>query len=167
LQLLSVGRIEADRDDNPKCSGYSRQLLINKRYSQVSVSWQIQNVPIVGNPASKKLYQHRARNKRGKRRRGTTWLTVTTAATFTEYSPSMCLAAADPNSLLRVESDFGDGLRPSPKSLRGDRRSTKQSFDATIISKRLHRFARNDVAFVKTFEGLWPLEPRIVLPQFS
>ena len=78
------------------------------------------------NPASIKLYQHRARNNHGSKGRGTTWLTVTTVATFTGFSRSMYLAAADPTSSSRVENDFG-ATPSSPKSLREDRRSTKQS----------------------------------------
>ena len=84
--------------------------------SQVSVSWQIQNVPIVVNPASKKLHRHRVRNNRGRMRRGITWPTVIPAAMSTGYSPSMYLAAAGSTSSSKVENDFGHGLRPFPKS---------------------------------------------------
>ncbi len=92
----------------------------------MSVSWQNQNVPIAVNPASIKLYQHRARNNHGSKGRGTTWLTVTTVATFTGFSRSMYLVAADPTSSSRVENNFG-ATPSSPKSLRGGRSPTRQS----------------------------------------
>ena len=82
-------------------------------------------------PASIKLYQHRARSNHGSKGRGTTWLTVTTVATFTGFSRSMYLVAADPTSSSREENDFG-ATPSSPKSLREDRRSTRQSLDGLV-----------------------------------
>lgn len=85
-------------------------------YSQVSVSWQIQNVPIAVRPVSKKLSQHRVRNRHGRKHRGITSPTVTTVVTSMGFSPSMCLAAADHNSsskagnsLSRHDTSFSAG----------------------------------------------------------